>query len=206
MKYYLGFYLRTLLMALFLAVSVGSVTQAQQSLLDEPTFEKMTYERVQDSSAFFADLNWTGQGLQNKVTIDDIPTIELRARLQALLGDPTKTVRDVYNEGKLGQSAGATIQFEYILIVDEKVPLTIMDTNGPFTNGLTYGGASRYIDLYPQIKRTLSRKLMEVDSLAPYSDYFYRPEQDQWYEVSYKDGDFSREEISSPEGIRYGGR
>lgn len=203
MKHYPDFYLRTLLIAFFLVMSVGSVGQAQQSLLDEPTFEKMSYEHLQDSSAYFAGLNWTGQGLQNKVAIDEIPTIELRARLQALLGEPTKTVRDIYNEGKLGRSAGATIQFEYILIVDDKVPLTIMDTNGPFTSGLTYGGASRYIDLYPQIKRTLSQKLMEVDSLAPYSDYFYKPEEDQWYEISYQDGNFSREEIESPEGIRY---
>mgnify|MGYP000032400757 CR=1 FL=1 len=206
MKKYSTYYFRTVLLTLFLTLSLSTATQAQRSLLDVPTFEKLSYSLLQDSSRYFNTLNWTGQGLQNKVTIDDIPTMELRARLQALFGDPTKTVRDVYQEGKFGQSAGATIQFEYILVVDGKIPLTIMDTNGPFTTGLTYGGASRYIDLYPQIKRTLSEKLMEVDTLASFSDLFYRPEKDQWYEVSYRNGEFLREKIDSPRGIRYNGR
>jgi hypothetical protein len=144
----------------------------------------------------FADINWSGQGLYNPTTIDRLPTIELRSRLQAVFGDPTQTIGDLINDNF---RPGKAIQFEYWFIVDEQMPLMILDLDGPFENGLVYVGASRYIDLMPQVKRTLNRKLMGDEGVpAEFTDYFFSPERDQWYLVKYEDGEYKREMIDRP--------
>src|SRR5699024_7471578 len=73
---------------------------------------------------------------------------------------------------------------------------------GPFGRGLVYAGASKYIDLMPQIKRVFSEQLMglEENELAEYQDYYYSTDRSQWYQVSYKDGTYSTKKISSPQG------
>lgn len=145
----------------------------------------------------FANINWTGQGLYNPTTIDRIPTIELRSRLQAVFGDPTQRIGDLINTENY--RPGKAVQFEYWFVIDGEIPMMVLDLDGPFENGLVYVGASRYIDLMPQVKRTFTRLLMtEGDSLAAYSDYFYSPERDQWYEVKYTDGEFENEIIDRP--------
>jgi hypothetical protein len=77
--------------------------------------------------------------------------------------------------------------------------MMILDLDGPFENGLVYVGASQYVDLMPQIKRTLTRKLMESDlEEGTFSDYYYSPEREQWYLVQYRNGEFNRTPIDRP--------
>ncbi|MGM0586950.1 MAG: hypothetical protein ACQETE_00910 [Bacteroidota bacterium] len=176
-------------------------SQAQNELFRESAFEKFSYQEYRDSIDYVNNINWTGYGLNEPTTIDRIPTIELRARLQQAFGPPTKKVEQVIDEGLFGRAAGATIQFEYFFMVNDSIPFTVLDVDGPFSNGLTYGGVSKYIDLMPQIKREFSRKLMGVDSLARFKDYFYSPEDDQWYLVEYENGVFRKDSIDTPEGF-----
>lgn len=164
---------------------------------EDPEIEKVDRSDRTVFQERFGDINWTGQGLYNPTTIDRIPTIELRSRLQAVFGDPTQRIEDLINTENY--RPGKAVQFEYWFIIDDEIPMMILDLDGPFEDGLVYVGASRYIDLMPQIKRTFTRMLMdEGDSLASYSDYFYSPERDQWYEVRYNDGEFEREMIDRP--------
>jgi hypothetical protein len=117
--------------------------------------------------------------------------------LQAVFGDPTQKIGDLINERNF--RPGKAVQFEYWFIIDEQMPLMILDLDGPFENGLVYVGASRYIDMMPQVKRVLNRMLMdESEELEPFSDYFYSPERDQWYLVEYQDGEFVHEVIDRP--------
>jgi len=184
---------RTTLITLFF-VLISSVAYAQ---FDEPDIQKVQHSERAQFEQRFSDINWTGQGLYNPTTIDRIPTIELRSRLQAVYGDPTQGIADLINQRNY--RPGKAVQFEYWFIIDGEIPMMILDLDGPFENGLVYVGASRYIDYMPQVKRTLNRKLMGVGrDLAPYSDYFYSPERDQWYKIEYKDGEFSREAINRP--------
>lgn len=176
---------------LFLTVDVHAQFQ-------EPEFEKMTEDRWSWFMNKFDDIKWTGQGLYGQAEIDSEDTIELRARLQAVYGDPTKTIEDLIN--REGFRPGEAIQFEYWFTVDDSIPLMVLDIDGPFGEGLVYGGASRYIDLMPQIKRTFSQKLMEAQP-AEFDDYFYSPEREQWFRVTYKNGEFNTQEIDSPEGM-----
>lgn len=185
---------RKLYLAAFFLLLTFSTALAQ--------FEEPEIVKVNDSerSAFqqrFGDIKWTGQGLYNPTTIDRIPTIELRSRLQAVFGDPTQTIGDLINKSNF--RPGKAIQFEYWFIIDGEIPLMILDLDGPFENGLVYVGASRFIDLMPQVKRTLNRRLMNNEAeFEEFRDYFYSPERQQWYLVQYKDGEFQRDMIDRP--------
>lgn len=183
-----------LFVILFIFFSLNAYAQ-----FEEPEFEKVTPERAEWFQNKFRDIKWTGQGLYGSSAIDNMETREIRARLQAEFGDPTKKIEDLINEKNF--RPGKAIEFEYWFTVNDSIPMMILDIDGPFGKGLVYGGASRYVDLMPQIKRTLTKKLMNVQSLAPFQDYFYSPEREQWFNVTFKNGEHNIEEIESPKGM-----
>ena len=165
---------------------------------EEPVIKKVSTEDAAVFEANFKDIKWTGQGF-NYNELDRVPAIELRARLESVFGSPTKTIEDIVQGGKL--RAGKAIQFEYWFDVDGEIPMMILDLDGPFADGLVYVGASRFIDLMPAVKRTLTRQLLEAEPKA-YVDYFYSPEREQWYEVRYQDGEYTKIEVDKPSQIR----
>ena len=183
---------KTLLPLLFFLITASSAF----AQFEEPEIRKISNSERAEFQSKFSSINWTGQGLYNPTTIDRIPTVELRARLQGAFGDPTQTIGDLIMENF---RPGKAVQFEYWFIIDDEIPMMVLDLDGPFENGLVYVGASRYVDMMPQVKRTFTRMLMDQDNqLAPFSDYFYSPEREQWYRVEYRDGDFVREPIERP--------
>lgn len=178
---------------LFLLLSFSTAV----AQFEEPEIVKIQPSEREEFQERFEDIKWTGQGLYNPTTIDRIPTIELRSRLQAVFGEPTQTIKDLINNRNF--RPGKAIQFEYWFIVDDAMPLMVLDLDGPFENGLVYVGASRFIDLMPQVKRTLNRLLMsEEGEPEEFEDYFYSPERQQWYLVQYKDGEFRQHSIDRP--------
>lgn len=189
-------YLRhvTALVALIFLIFSSALAQ-----FEEPDIEKVSHSERQEFQERFSDIKWTGQGLYQDTQIDNKKTDEVRARLQAVYGDPTQTIEDLIDQQNF--RPGKAIQFEYWFTVDDSIPMMVLDIDGPFGDGLVYGGASRYIDLMPQIKRTFSRKLMGADELAAFQDYFYSPEREQWFDVRYEDGELITEEIDSPPGM-----
>lgn len=182
-------------LTLFLLLQAGSV----YAQFEKPEFEKITQDRREWFTKKFKDIKWTGRGLYNETALENMKTNKIRARLQTAFGDPTKTLEDLIDNDDF--SARQAIQFEYWFTVDDSIPMMILDVDGPFGEGLVYGGASRYIDLMPQIKRAFAQKLQEQDSLKSYEDYYYSPEREQWFKVMYKNGSYTTKEISSPEGM-----
>ncbi len=174
------------------------LTTSTYAQFDEPNIKKVETQDAEKFEQKFADIKWTGQGF-NFNSLDRLPAIEIRARLEGAFGEPTKTIENIVEDGKL--RAGKAIQFEYWFIVDGEVPMMVLDLDGPFANGLVYVGASRYIDLMPQVKRTLTRLLTEAEP-KEYTDYFFSPERNQWYKVTYKDGVYSKEETKLPSHIK----
>lgn len=173
-----------------------------QGVFAAPKFKKVSHEEREEFQMRFESIKWTGAGLYEKTPIDYIPTMELRARLQKVFGNPTQRLEDLID--KKDFRPGECIQFEYWFVVNDSIPLMVLDVDGPFANGLTYGGASRYVDLMPEVKRTLSKLLLDVKELAEYDDYFYSPEDDRmaWYRVAYKNGEFVNKKIDRPAGFR----
>lgn len=190
-------YDRFFLTAFFL-FSFAFTAQAQ---FEEPEFRKVTHaERAAFTRNHINTMKQTGQGLYNDDRLDSIPTSELRARLQAVFGDPTQKIEDMVVKPNF--RPGMAIQFEYWFVVDGKYPLIVLDSKGPFGRELVYSGASRYIDLMPQIMRTFSKKLMEAEP-AEFQDYYYSADREKWYDVRYENGEYITKEIDSPPGITY---
>lgn len=187
------------LIAFCLTIFFVLVSFSAQAQFEAPEFEKLSKS---EQLRTFGNVNLTGQGLYGSTKLDDLQTNEIRARLQAAFGDPTRTLKDLVNKENF--RLGKAIQFEYWFAVDDSIPMVVLDWDGPFGGGLTYGGSSKYVDLMPQIKRAFVKKLMSIDTLGNYQDYFYSPERKQWYMVKHEDGKYTTLEIESPEGMSIG--
>ena len=185
----------TVLALLFLFLAEQVYAQVPEAFR-EPVIRKV---ETSDKASFqrqFSDIIWTGMGMHGATTMDQLPTSELRARFQALYGNPTQTIEHLI--GKPEFRAAECIQFEYWFVVNDSIPVMILDVDGPFTTGLVYGVASRHIDVMPGIKRALSNKMIGVRDLGEYTDFFYSPERNEWYEVSYREGRFNNRKIDHP--------
>lgn len=186
---------------LFVLIFLFSYTFSAQAQFEAPEFDKVTHdERAAFIRNYINNIKQTGQGLYNDDRLDNIPTSELRARLQAVFGAPTQTIGDMLEKPNF--RPGMAIQFEYWFVVDGKIPLIVLDVKGPFGRELVYSGASRYIDLMPQIMRTFSQKLLEAEP-AEFQDYYYSADKEKWYDVRYENGEYITQEIDSPPGMTY---
>ncbi len=175
------------------------------SAQDFDAFKESDIVKVENADAAdfqrkFRNTRWTGQGMQGITDIDRIPSMELRARFQTVFGDPTQTLDDLVFKSNF--RLAEAIQYEYWFIVDDEIPLMILDIDGPFANGLVYAVSVSHIDLMPQVKRALSQMLMEPTRLEDYQDIFYSPERRAWYEIKYSDGEFGYEEVPVPQRFR----
>ena len=178
-----------------LMLSMLPVDVAAQSV-STTDIQKIPHEDHQDFEEQFGNIDWTSSGFEASSPIDRIPTPEVRARLQEAYGEPTFGVGQLMERPDFSPSK--YIQFEYWFIVDDEIPMIVLDVDGPFRSGVIYAGAPQFVDLMPEIKRNFSRELMSVDTLAEYRDYFYVVDEEQWYIVGYEDGEFIREETSNP--------
>lgn len=181
---------------LFFILALSSYSVKAQNLFDATVFKKVEPSEAKDFDQRFDGMIWTSEGFNRQQSVmDRIATTELRARLQARFGDPTKTVKDLIDERKFGRSEGATIQFEYRFVVDGEIPLMLLDINGPFGQGFVWVGGNRWVDRMAQIKRDMTEELMGVEELAEFEDYFYSPEKEKWYRVALKEGKFETKEL-----------
>lgn len=187
--------LNSLLLTVLLVVISTFSASAQ---FEEPEIERIDPDQKTWFMNKFEDVKWTGQGFYGRTELDERQTNEIRARLQEVFGDPTKTIEDLITQPDFRPAQA--IQFEYWFVVDDSIPMMLLDIDGPFGRGLVYAGASKYIDLMPEVKRTLSKELMAIkrDSLPDYEDYYYAPERRKWFEVSLQEGQYRTKEISSP--------
>lgn len=177
------------------------VTVAQNAVpFAAPEFKKVELVDADEFERRFHATQWTGQGFQGRTAIDVLPAMELRARLQKVFGNPTKRLEDLITKPNF--RLGEAIQYEYWFVINDSIPLMILDIDGPFATGLVYAGPVAYMDFMPEIKRALSTKIMQAERLAEFTDIFYSPERNQWFEISYKDGEFETKEISRPARFR----
>jgi hypothetical protein len=184
-----------------LPVLAASHAQAQNNdPFRVPEFRKIELAEAANFERTHRNVMWSGQGFQGRTAIDQIPAVELRARLQTVFGNPTKRLEDLIT--KPGFRLGEAIQYEYWFMVNENIPIMILDIDGPFATGLVYAGPVAFMDYLPEIKRTLSAILMEPTRFEEFTDIFYSPERNQWFEIMYKDGEFETKETARPARFR----
>lgn len=192
--------MKNLLLSLALVVTTPLLVDAQIStLVQRPEFKKVDRSERSNFLDAVENIVLTSRGMEDETTIDNIPTVEIRARLQKVFGDPTQKLDDLV--GKDDFRPGNFIQFEYWFMVNDSLPLMILDVDGPKASGLVYGGASRYVDLMPQVKREFSRLLMQVTELGDFRDIYYDIDEDVWLEVAHQGGKFATRKIDQPPGF-----
>lgn len=74
------------------------LTQTAYAQFEAPEFNKVTQENSTQFQQQFKDIKWTGRGLNQQTKIDDRQANEIRARLQAAFGSPTKTLEDLIDQ------------------------------------------------------------------------------------------------------------
>lgn len=127
----------------------------------------------------FGQEGWAYLGSNSWTPLDTLRTSELRARLQAHFGDPTRTLAEV--DLVQQRPRDEYIQFEYWLVLNDSIPFRIMDVNGPFERGLVVASAPRYRDQLWEIRQALLGRLIADPRQAPFVDYYYQRETDTWY-------------------------
>ncbi|CAN5537970.1 hypothetical protein BH23BAC4_BH23BAC4_14380 [soil metagenome] len=153
--------------------------------LAEIRWAKVDFNRQDRFLNRFREVLWTTDGLNYPVDFDRTPTPELRARLGTLYGLPTRNSTAYEQEA---YASSHDIQFEYWFIVNDSIPLLVMDISGPFGRGLMLAGDEAHQAVYPQIKSDLARRLTAEIPLTAYQEFFYSTDRRSWYRAGY-DGD-----------------
>lgn len=140
----------------------------------------------------FGDTKWAFLGTSPYLTpLDTTFTRELRARLEAQFGAPTRTLADFDRE----DAPDEYIQFEYWFVVNDTIPAMVMDVHGPHDRGLIVATDRRFRADLQAFREALLAPVLRADERAPYVDYFYDTEVDTWYRAGYDGADFFLEPI-----------
>ena len=144
----------------------------------------------------FEDVHWSFLGATSeRQMMDTTYTRELRARLEAQFGAPTQTLAD----RDLGESLDEYVQFEYWIVANDSIPIKIMDPHGPFDRGLVTVTDAEYRDSLRELRRAVLAPIIESEERAPYVDYYFDIESDQWYRTGFDGETYFREAIRRSE-------
>ncbi len=147
----------------------------------------------------YREVEWSFLGTSTQFTVfDTTRTRDLRARLQAHFGDPTRTMAELYSKEWKQASASAReepIQFEYWFIVNDSIPVRVLDVDGPGERGMIVSTDRDHRKQLEDLRATLFRPL-RTSERAPYVDYYFEKETGRWYRVGFDGTDFFRERIS----------
>lgn len=169
-------------------VDVRSVRAVRR--LERPVFEDR-----------FLSIQRTFISRTGRSPVDMERTRDLRARMEHEFGAPTRTVVDLYDEDR--RRVQEYLQFEYWLIVNDSIPLIVMDVDGPFDRGLVFATEANYRELLPDLKRGFERTIMQVTRYGSYADYYYNEVERAWYVTGYDGERFVLRRIRTPD-LRHG--
>lgn len=170
------------------AVTVHSVRAVRR--LERPVFEDRFVGVAR---------TYIGTGQQSPMDIER--TRALRARLEHQFGAPTRTVADMYDARQ--RQFKEYIQFEYWLLVNDSIPLIVMDVDGPFDRGLVLATDARYRDLLPDMKAGFERFIMRIEQYGVYADYYFNEVELVWYVAGYNGDGYVLRRIRTPD-MRHG--
>ena len=139
----------------------------------------------------FASTHWAFLGESTDHTfLDTTRTPRLRACLQAQFGDPTRTLAD----RPLEKPPDSRTQFEYWFVVNDSIPVQVMDGRGPKGRGLIVAVERAYRSQLRALRDTLLAPLRHSDP-APYVDYYHDTRRKRWYRTGHDGQSFFLEQI-----------
>ncbi len=144
----------------------------------------------------FRDTQWTYLGSNERIPSDTMHTRNLRALLEAHFGPPTRTVAE---QVAANQTSPEYIQFEYRFVLNDAIPLALVDVNGPFERGVVTMTDRKYRDRLPEFKAALLDPALRAGVRAPYADYYYVRARQSWFLTGFDGERFFLEEIPVPD-------
>lgn len=139
---------------------------------------------------------WAFIGNTSLLPIDTLFTRDIRSRLEGNYGPPTVALGE---EGiHLRTDSDESIEFEYWFVLNDAMPVILIDVNGPWDRGLVMSVPSKFRDILFDVKETFLGQLSESDVRMPFADYYFNPDQNQWYVTVYDGASFYDVRIDSP--------
>ena len=167
-------------------------TRADSLLRASRTLTVLDWEKTAPGAQapFLADFRetfWKAASALIPSPIDTMQTLELRTRLTQLFGTPTRNAAAAAQERYLGSEF---VQFEYWFVVNDTIPLLVMDTAGPFGRGLLVAGRESQSALMPKVKADLAARLLAAPATVPFVDYYHDPERKRWFKTGFDGADY----------------
>ena len=145
----------------------------------------------------FGNTRWAFMQGRRREDIDTTSTADVRARLQAHFGDPTVTLAEL--DSVRGRAAEELIQFEYWMLVNDSIPVMVLDVNGPLTRGVVVATDARWRESLDAIRYGLLNPLFTDPRGQPYVDYFYQVDTATWYASGFDGATFFHRRIDRPD-------
>jgi len=155
--------------------------------------------------ASYREVYW--HAINTATPLDTVDTPELRARLGALFGAPTRNAAAAEQEGYAGSEY---VQFEYWLVADGEIPILVLDLNGPFGRGLLVAGDEGHLRQLARLKADLARRILDAGPPAPYADYYQSLDHGGWFRTGFDGETYFTNPVRTPrwaqqthEGLRW---
>jgi len=116
--------------------------------------------------------------------------------MQSGFGSPTRTMVEIGPPDSLFREE--IVQFEYWFLVNDDVPVLVLDVNGPWDRGLVFAAPKAQRDSLELMKEALLGQLMETDDRTAYADYYYNFDRRTWYITGYDGARFVDVRIDPP--------
>ena len=146
----------------------------------------------------FENTLWAYLGTESLLPIDTTYTRELRAKLEAYYGPPTQTISEFLNSESKERRRDRYMQFEYWFVVNDSIPVLLMDVNGPLERGIIVSSDQRYRDILLQVRESLLKEFLHSNTRAPYVDYYYDAIRRTWYYTGFDGDTYFNEPIGRP--------
>ncbi|HMB90084.1 MAG TPA: hypothetical protein VKP65_04500 [Rhodothermales bacterium] len=153
-------------------------------------------ERFRYNKHFNEEVKWAYLGNNYYTALDTMFTRQIRARMQAKYGAPTKTLAELDFTRNLKQEE--YIQFEYWFVLNDSIPVIVMDVHGPFDRGVVVATDHKYRDELYILREAFLEPLLEDGRLAPYVDYYYNYRARHWYRTGFDGRQFFTDSIGQP--------
>ena len=144
----------------------------------------------------FDTTKWAFLGVSSISELDTTQTRELRSRLEYRFGRPTRTLAEIGQPSEL--SRAEIIEFEYWFILNDTIPVIVIDVNGPWDRGLVMASSHRYREQLSEIKDAFLGQLIAHEDRKPFADYYYNPEERVWYVTGFDGASFFDVRIGRP--------
>lgn len=144
----------------------------------------------------FGDTKWAYSGNARRTLIDTTATPELRARLQSRFGAPTVTLVEAVEDSSF--ATDPFIQFEYWIVLNDSIPVRIMDVGGPLDRGVVLVSTAAFRERLPALREALQRELFDEVEESAYLDYYFDELTGTWYQSGFDGTRYFTRKISRP--------